>query len=198
MKKIVFFGIILLFSSCTSAPTGVSRTPILPDTYLPTPTLSPTNATTATAQSSNSNQSKKYVGLKYPPLPQELLERNAVVIQGSDLYVISLVEETEQKMLWLSKMTHRDSQGKAHWIVTDTLSRPDLGENEMYYLNGCLLNKVFDYEIIAAGTWDQDVESSRYVTNDKIFQAWRADFVTGLFEEIATNGVECVAEFQFR
>ena len=153
---------------------------------------------TATAQSSNSNESKKYVGLKYPPLPQELSEGFAVVIHDSGGYSLSLVEEKDKRMLWLSKLTHRDAAGKALWIVKDTLTAPDLAEDEMFYANGCLLNEVFDYEIIAAGKWDEDVQRFRYVPNNKVFQAWRADFVTGLFEEIETDGVECVAEFQFR
>jgi hypothetical protein len=192
MKKIFLLGSIFLFSACASTPIGASPTP--------TSTVSAVSPTIAsfTAEGLGSNESKKYVGLKYPPLPQEVSERNAVVIHGSDLYALSLVEATKQKMLWLSKMTHRNSAGKAQWIVTDTLLTPSLDENEMFYLNGCLLNKVFAYEIIAAGTWDHDVEVSRYVTNDKIFRAWRADLTSGLFEEISTDGAECVAEFQFR
>jgi hypothetical protein len=198
MKKIALFGIVLLFASCTSIPTAVSPTPVFTDAYLSTATLDPTSTITATTQSSNSNESKNYVGLKYPPLPQELSEEFAVVISVSHGHLLSLVEEKGKKMLWLSKMTHRDSAGKAYWIVKGTLIAPDLNEDEMFYANGCLLNEVFDYDIIAAGKWDEDVQAFRYVPNNKIFQAWRVNFVTGSFEEIATDGVECVAEFQFR
>jgi hypothetical protein len=202
MKKFVVIGIILLFTSCTRAPIGVSPTLIPTNFYISTatsyPTIAITAATSHNAQSSVPNKSKKYVGLNYPPLSQGLSEGFAVIIWDSDDYLFSLVEDEHQKMFWLSKMSHRDSAGKHQWIVKDTLTAPILGENEMFYANGCLLNGDYDFEIIAAGKWDNDVYVSRFVPHNKIFRAWRVDLEKEMFEEIDIAGIECSAEYQFR
>jgi hypothetical protein len=90
-----------------------------------------------------------------------------------------LLAEGENKMLWLSELTHQDSNGNAYWEVKDVLDLSDVEAGLTLIPDGCLLNGVPDSEILVAakngvGVW-----------------AWRANTTLNVFEAIPTSGIEC-------
>ena len=135
----------------------------------------------------------KYVGLNYPPLPDELAEGFGSMVWDSD-YSITIVSENQDIMLWLSKLTHYDKSGKPFWVVKDIIKLPKYESDVVFIPNGCLLNDELDNEILAIGKWDDEVFVSRFVPNEKIKSAWKANIAIGVFEEMSLEGIECHAD----
>ena len=90
-----------------------------------------------------------------------------------------MVLEGGNKMLWLSKITHYDTNGSSFWEVKDVLALSGLEAGLTLLPDGCLLNGTPDSEIIVAGR------------NGAIVLAWRANTSLDRFEVIATDGVQC-------
>ena len=200
MKNVLLVGIItLLFSSCgqlENAPTPTNRPEIVvtsTEIATNTPVLIATS-TVIVAKGLVPEKFSKYIGLNYPPLPDGISQNFGLVIWNSNDYGLSLVSDGENKMLWLNKLTRHDSSGKAYWEVKDILELPNIESDVVLIPDGCLLNGEFDYEILVIGKWDDEVFVSRYMTNDKILLAWRANTILNVFEVISTNGIECHAD----
>lgn len=120
-----------------------------------------------------------YIGLNYPPLPAGLSEDMGMMIQDTDDHALSLISDGENKMLWLGKMTHRDADGNAYWVVKDVLGLSDLEPGLTLLPDGCLLNGAPDHEIFVVGR------------DEAIQMAWRANTQLDRFESIPTAGIEC-------
>jgi len=182
MKKVLLAGImILLFSACgklepTPAPT---EAPELIVTVTENPTRVPTAASTEEAAP---EKFSKYIGLSYPPLPAGLSEDLAMLIQDANDHSLSLVLDGTNKMLWLSKLSHTDSNGKAYWEVKDILELSNLGAGHVLVPDGCFLNGQPDHEIFVV------------VKNGTILLAWRANTTSNVFEVIPTIGIECQSD----
>lgn len=178
LKNVLWIGIlILLFSACgqleaTPAPADLPEPMVTPDFVenIPTATL---------ASGSDPEKLSKYMGLSYPPLPAGLSEGLSMMIQDSDDHGLWLVSDAESRMLWLSKMTHRDSSGIAYWQVKDILELSNVESGVLLIPDGCLLNGEVDSEIVVVGK------------NEIILLAWRANTTLDVFEVIPTNGIEC-------
>lgn len=121
----------------------------------------------------------KYIGLTYPPSPEGLTDVFSMIIQDSDVYSLSLVIDGANKMLWLSEITHYDTNGSAYWEVKDVLSLSNLEAGLTLLPDGCSLNGQPDSEIFVAGR------------DEVIVHAWRADTALGKFEAIPTDGIRC-------
>ena len=121
----------------------------------------------------------RYLGLNYPPMPVGLTEGFAMLIQGAEDHSLTLLSEGETQMLWLSELTHHDSNGNAFWEVQDVLDLSDFEAGVVLVPDGCTLNGVPDHEILVAGR-DGVTES-----------AWRANTTLNVFEVISTSGIEC-------
>lgn len=121
----------------------------------------------------------KYIGLNYPPFPEGLTEVFGMIIQDSDVYSLSLVTDGAGSMLWLSKITHYDTNGSAYWEVKDVLSLSNLEAGLTLLPDGCSLNGQPDSGIFVAGR------------DEVIVHAWRADTALGKFEAIPTDGIRC-------
>lgn len=121
----------------------------------------------------------KYIGLNYPPSPKGLTEVFGMIIQDSDVYSLSLVNDGAGSMLWLSKITHYDTNGSAYWEVKDVLGLSNLEAGLILLPDGCSLNGQPDSEIFVAGR------------DEVIVHAWRADTALGKFEAIPTDGIRC-------
>ena len=179
MKNILLAGImLLLFSACgtlepASTPTEV---PELIATVTESPTNIPTEVSTEEAAPENFSN---YIGLNYPPFPANLAMDFSMLIQDANDYSLSLVLDGANKMLWLSKMSHTDSNGNAYWEVKDVLGLSNLETSLILSPDGCFLDGQPDHEILAAGK------------NGIILFAWRANTTLNLFEVIPTNGIEC-------
>ncbi len=175
MKNILLAGImLLLFSACgtlqpASTPTEVPE-------LIATVTEIPTNIPTEEAAP---EYFSNYIGLNYPPFPANLAMDFSMLIQDANDYSLSLVLDGANKMLWLSKMSHTDSNGNAYWEVKDVLGLSNLETSLILSPDGCFLDGQPDHEILAAGK------------NGIILFAWRANTTLNLFEVIPTNGIEC-------
>lgn len=121
----------------------------------------------------------KFIGLNYPPIPSGLTEGFSMMIQGTEDHGLWLVMEGADQMLWLSEITHYDSDGTAYWEVKDVLGLSDLEAGLFLIPDGCLLNGAPDPEIFIAGK------------DETVLLAWRANTALDIFEAIPTNGIEC-------
>ena len=179
MKIVLWVGImILFFSACGQVETAPTLTEA-PELIV-TVTESPTDVPTAVPPTGLAPEKfSKYVGLTYPPLPDGLSQGLSMIIQGSDVYSLSLVLDGAKKMLWLSKITHYDANGSPYWEVKDVLGLSDVEAGLVLIPDGCFLNGQPDNEIIVAGK------------NGTTRLAWRANTTLNVFEVIPTNGIEC-------
>jgi hypothetical protein len=125
---------------------------------------------------------REYLGLNYPPLPVGLSEDFALLIQGSENHSLSLISDGQNTMLWLSKMTHRDSSGNAFWEVQDILDLSDLENGLALLPDGCSLRGEPDNEILVAGR------------EGVILWAWRANTTLDVFQVLPTDGIECQSD----
>ena len=190
MKNVLLVGIIiLLVSACGqsgTAPVGTLE-PIVTveesQANTPGPVVPPDpveNIPTAVLSGGpGPGKFGKYIGLNYPPLPAGLSDVLSMIIQDSNENSLSLISEPDGRMLWLSKLTHRDTSGNAYWEVRDILDLSNLESGVILIPDGCLLNGEVDNEIFVVGK------------NGKILLAWRANTTSNVFEAIPTNGIEC-------
>jgi hypothetical protein len=179
MKNVLLAGImILLFSACGKLETTPTLTeaPELIVTVTENPTRVPTAAST---EGVAPEKFSKYIGLNYPPLPAGLSESLGMLIQDANDHSLSLVLDGANKMLWLSKLSHTDSNGNAYWEVKDVLELSNLEAGLVLAPDGCFLNGQPDHEIFVV------------VKNGTILLAWRANTTSNVFEVIPTNGIEC-------
>jgi hypothetical protein len=131
----------------------------------------------------------KYIGLPYPPLPEgwQAGLGGISATAGATDFSIQVLEKADEQMLWFLKLTGRDSQGKASWVVLDVLSRSEIKEPGGLILYICQNGDKPDTEIVALGEGNTQVIT-------KINRAWRANHITGRFEPISTEGITCIEE----
>lgn len=171
-KKFGLFGILLLLlSACGQV--GTMSTPTQDGVDVKNSPPAPLAAGMAPEKFSH------YVGLNYPPLPEGLSDDFGMLIQDAEDYSLLLVSDGENRMLWFSKMTHRDSTGVAYWEVKDILDLSDVEAGLTLIPDGCLLNGVPDSKIFVTGR------------NGIAVAAWRANTTLNVFEVIPTGGIEC-------
>lgn len=140
-----------------------------------------------------------YIGLEYPPLPEYIITSSSWgdVIYTSNSpsrWSVNIVGDHKNFMLWLSKRTFVDQNGKAHWRVSDVKILPAPKEDLEFITNACLLNGTLDSEIIVLAKIDEATLENRYLLNPNVILAWRANQLTGKIEQIETKGIECHAE----
>jgi len=179
-KNPILVGIIiLLLSACGQ----VETTPAPVEAPAFTATENPTGVPiTDPAAGLVPEKFRKFIGLNYPPLPAGLTEGFAMLIQGAEDHSLSLVQDGADKMLWLSRMTHRDSSGNAFWEVKDIVGLSDLEAGLTLLPDGCSLNGAADSEIFVAGK------------DGTILFAWRANTALDVFEVLPTDGIECQSD----
>jgi len=185
-KNTLWVGIIiLLLSAC-----GPLVTPPTP-TGTPVPTAisteSPTNTPEiASTESAEPEQIGKYVGMSFPPFPEDLSQGFSMIIQNSGDFGLSLVSDGANNMLWLTRLTHYDTSGTAFWEVLDVLDLTNVEPGAILIPDGCSLNGQPDSEIFVAGQ------------NGSTQFAWRANTTLNAFEVISTNGIECNSDKAIR
>jgi len=174
INNALFIGIlILLLSACGSFEPASAP--------VETPELIVTeNApTVVVANESAPERFSKYIGLNYPPIPADFTEGFSMMIQDTQDHGLWLVMVGADQMLWLSEITHYDSDGAAYWEVKDVLDLSNLEAGLVLIPDGCLLNGAPDPEIIIVGK------------DETVLLAWRANTALDVFEVIPTNGIEC-------
>lgn len=171
--------ITLLLAACGGAETPSA--PVVEVTEEPTPVPEPVEVlpTAISSEEADSEQLTKYIGLVYPPSPENLTQVFSMLIQDKESFSLMMVLDGANKMLWLSKVAQYDASGNPLWEVADVLNLSNLESGLTLLPDGCSLNGVPDSEILVAGR------------NGVIVLAWRANTVLGKFEVIPTEGVQC-------
>jgi hypothetical protein len=182
IKIILLAGILLLlFAACGPMETA----PVSEETSEPilAVTESPADVQSGVpAEGLAPEKVSNFIGLKYPPLPVGLIENFALLIQDSEDHSLSLISDGQNTMLWLGKMTHRDSNGNAFWEVKDILDLTDLVSGLALLPDGCLLHGQPDGEILIVGR------------EGVILSAWRANTTLDVFQVLPTDGIECQSD----
>ena len=172
LKSPMLIGmIVLLLSACGPVGTAPTLEPVVSQIPVESPAVSVVGLAP--------EKYSKYVGIEYPPRPSGLSEELGMLIQGSEDYGLSLVSDGENKMLWLSQLTHHDELGNAYWQVRDILDLSAVEDGANLVPDGCMLNGTPDSEIFAVGK------------DGKILQAWRANTALNVFQVLASDGIEC-------
>ena len=176
--------------------TGKIRTP----TITPTPSITPRPDYPKLVPV----EFRHYIGLIVPPYPEEVLHGGGGKMGGysstgydNPSFGFAHVRIDEFYTLWFEMFSYRDQKKRAYWEVLDILILPELRRDEVYNHDGCLLNGEYDGEILVIGLLDQEAFRTRYITNDKVRMAWRANREKQVFELISTEGIECHAEMAF-
>jgi hypothetical protein len=180
MKITLLVGlVVMLLAACGGAETPSAPEPA--DIEIPTNPSNPVEdiPTTVPLNGANSEQFGRYIGLKYPPTPAGLTEVFSMLIEDKDDHSLMMVLEGGNKMLWLSKFTHYDTDGNAFWEVKDVLGLSNLGAGLTLLPDGCRLNGTPDNEIITVAR------------NGVIVLAWRVNTSLDRFEAMAANGIQC-------
>ncbi len=97
------------------------------------------------------------IGSTVPPYPDGLIEQSGACIAQSRGpehecdYSVGVLgsEEGKPRVIVGTRMTGRDDQQKARWIVTDTLPYPDLPEGYLLAIASCQVDGKDDQTIIA-------------------------------------------------
>jgi hypothetical protein len=180
MKITLLIGlIVLLLAACGGTETPSA--PVVAVTKEPTPVPEPVEEipTAIPSEEVDSGQFTKYIGLVYPPSPENLTQVFSMLIQDKEGFSLMMVLDGANKMLWLSKVAQYDASGNPLWEVADVLNLSNLESGLTLLPDGCSLNGVLDSEILVAGR------------NGVVVLAWRADTALGRFEVIPTEGVQC-------
>lgn len=130
----------------------------------------------------------KHKGVKYG----ETLPNGAKDLGGglmtNENYGVTRFTMGKKYMLWLEKISGRDSSGVPNWEVRDVLSFDNLKKNQQFnfsYSSGCMQNGKANLDLIVLTEYSTAPRFYRPV------QAWRANTVKGKFEKISTKGIQC-------
>jgi len=146
-------------------------------------------------QTSAEDTRSKYVGLLIADsLPDGLKLRNHFLIgskQGVDIpldFGIREVAKGSVKMLWFERVAERDGQRVSQWEILDVLVLPQIRKSQVLANSYCFIGKEYEPDVFAIFE-NQDKE---YLTRAR--RAWRANRLSGKFEEIPLRGVRCENE----
>ncbi len=180
MKNLMLVLVIaLLLTGCGGGETASAPEPAVTEDPTSVPEPVENIPTTIPSDGLAPESSSQYIGLIYPPSPENLTQVFSMLIRDKEGYSLMMVQEGGNKMLWLNKIDHYDENGSAFWEVKDVLALSGLEAGLTLLPDGCLLNGVHDSEIFVAGR------------NGVIVLAWRADMTLDKFEVIPTDGIQC-------
>jgi hypothetical protein len=147
-------------------------------TATPAQTLSPT--------SEASSLKNKYIGLNYPPFPNELtMVQTLRATNQANGYGLSLVQSQDSILVWLQKYLGKNNFGGFNIGVTDVLVQPNIKGDLQWSLGSCTLAGQNQPNVLALGLKD---DSTSEVTT--LF-AWRVDTDTLKFQEIYLDRLSC-------
>ena len=138
------------------------------------------------------SQKTKYIGYEHKGVVYGETLPNGIKDLGGGLlsdenYGVSRFAKGKKNMLWLEKISSRDSKGVPNWEVKDVLTFDGLKKNQEFlasYSSPCTQNGRSNLDLIVR------VERSpkkKY----KILEAWIADVKKEKFRKISTKGIKC-------
>jgi uncharacterized protein YceK len=169
----------------TNVPISVETTIISPTPY---PKLAPLNL-------------QDYIGLIVPPYPEELQTYSGgflgFIPDGTpvdNIYGYTYIKVGSEYFLFFERVVERDEKGSFIWKILDGLLLPSPSKGQVIISQGCMLYGENDDEITVVGLMDEEAFIKRYLTNEKIRFAWRADRQKEVFIMLDTEGIECKAD----
>ncbi len=135
----------------------------------------------------------KYIGYKHKgvvygeKLPNGVKDFGGGLLSNEDFGVTRYTKD-KNFMLWLEKITSRDSKGVPSWEVKDVLDFDNLNKNQSFlfsYSSGCLQKGRENLDMIVMA--ELSTKNKTY----KIVKAWRANIKKEKFEKISTKGIKC-------
>lgn len=142
--------------------------------------------TTVPTEESVPEENGQFIGLVYPPLPDDLSTGFSMIIQGSDDNGLSFVSDDGSRMLWLEKIARYEANGGVIWEVTDVLDLSKIESDAVLIPDGCSLNGSVDNEIVVVAQ------------NGVILFAWRANATSDRFEVLAPKDITCDSDKAMR
>ena len=143
-------------------------------------------------QAATEVESAKFVGLRIAEsLPMGLKSHNHFMIASKHGVATPLefgvreVSKGKVKMLWFERVAERDRNRVLTWQVLDVLVLPPIKKNQVLATSNCFVAKDFEPEVVALF----DNEDKENLTRTR--QAWRANRLTGKFEDVPLRGVRC-------
>lgn len=139
-------------------------------------------------------QKKQFIGYKHKGVKYgEMLPNGAKDLGGGLLsnenYGVTRFSKDKKYMLWLEKITGRDTKGVPDWEVKDVLIFDDLKKNQAFnfsYSSGCRQNGRENLDLIVM------TEISPDKKHYKPLKAWHVNVGKGKFEKISTKEIECL------
>lgn len=143
------------------------------------------------SQSPSHDLASPFVGIRFPPLPQDFDAPNGFMI--GQHFSVSQVQGRGLHMLWLDSLTHHEPVnervGEAHWVVLSVVRIPALARGETVVWHECRLNGRMDSTVVALGQWRKPAADSLLA---KMRGAWRVDLEHKRFEILPLSSVRCV------
>ena len=103
-------------------------------------------------------------------------------------YGVTRFSKGKKYMLWLEKITHRDSSGVPSWVVKDVLMFDNLKKNREFlfsYSSDCRRQGKEDLNLIVSAEFHPAKKTYRVIA------AWRANVKKEKFEKISDKGIRC-------
>lgn len=135
----------------------------------------------------------KYIGYKHKgvvygeTLPNGVKDLGGGLLSNEDFGVTRFIKD-KKFMLWLEKITNRDSKGVPSWEVKDVLDFENLKPNQSFlfsYSSGCLQNGRENLDMIVM------TELLPKKKNYKVLKAWKVNVKKEKFDKISTRGIRC-------
>ncbi|CAN5129583.1 hypothetical protein BH20ACI1_BH20ACI1_18190 [soil metagenome] len=135
----------------------------------------------------------EYIGYKHKGVKFGQTLQNGVKDLGGGLtsdedYGVSRFSKGKKFMLWLEKLTDRDSKGVPSWEVKDVLSFDDLKKNQSFLFSYSSTCQRYGKENLDMIVMTELLPKSKTY---KILKAWKANVKKERFEKISTNGIKC-------
>ncbi len=130
----------------------------------------------------------KHKGVLYgETLPNGVKDLGGGLLSNEN-YGVSRFQKGKKFMLWLEKITDRDSKGVPSWEVRDVLTFEKLKRNQAFsfsYSSTCRQNGKENLDLIVM------TEHSAKKKTYKVIRAWQANIKTAKFEKISDKGIIC-------
>lgn len=142
----------------------------------------------ASSQKRNEFIGYKHKGILYGQiLPNGAKDLGGGLLSDGD-YGVTRFTKGKKYMLWLEKITNRDSKGVPNWVVKDVLIFDSLKKNREFlfsYSSGCTQNGREDIDLIVLS------ELNPLNKTYKVIHTWRANVKKEKFEKTSNKGVVC-------
>lgn len=130
----------------------------------------------------------KHKGIKYgETLPNGVKDLGGGLLSNEN-YGVSRFTKGKKYMLWLEKITTRDTKGVPNWEVRDVLSFDKLKKNQEFlfsYSSSCLQNGRVNLDMIVMTEFLP--KNKTY----KVLKAWKVNIKREKFDKISTKGIKC-------